>query len=335
MFIPWYDPSVRLTGRWSNLDKSGAESVEAHNLTVATAPGAYFEAAFVGQQCVLRFQTEGMAQPMPHLWISVDQGAHIEVTVDRWIRVRAETVGIHVVKVIYKSSMELIPRWHAPELGAIAFLGFEAEAPAQLPPDHRPIIEFIGDSITEGVLIDESFSPILTESQLNRPYQDDNCATYAALTAEALNLRPVFQAYGAVGMTTTGQGGVPRAELIYPYVFGNTPYCGPEPSMILINHGANDRRHPADEYLQRYGAFLDMVTRIHPSAHVVCLSAFCGAFHDELRDFVEEYQSRHNGKVHFISSKGWVPEVPLHPLRDGHQIIAKKLTEELKKLFNL
>lgn len=47
------------------------------------------------------------------------------------------------------------------------------------------MIEFVGDSITEGVLIDAECT-IFTNDQLNRPFEDDVTATYAWLTAEAL-----------------------------------------------------------------------------------------------------------------------------------------------------
>ena len=75
------------------------------------------------------------------------------------------------------------------------------ENPAELPADERKTIEFVGDSITEGVLIDVDFYDkdsdfISSQDQNNRCYQDDVCATYAWQTAEALNLRPIFMGYG-------------------------------------------------------------------------------------------------------------------------------------------
>jgi len=79
---------------------------------------------------------------------------------------------------------------------------------------------FVGDSITEGVLIDESYRK--TESdQLNRVYQGDVIATYTYLTAQNLNHEPIFMGYGAVGITHGDCGSVQKVADAYPYC-----YCG-------------------------------------------------------------------------------------------------------------
>ena len=228
----------------------------------------------------------------------------------------------------------MLPRWHQPLMGAVSFVGYRADAPAALEKDGRRIIEFIGDSITEGVLIDADFDSVSpnTIDQFNRPYQDDSAATYASLTAKKLNLRPIFQAYGAVGLTRQGCGSVPRAGLIYPWVFEHVPYTGEKPDYVVINHGANDRGTDAGEYLMRYEELIDMVHDSAPKAEIVCLGAFCGAFDEELSCFVSKLNRPY---VHFVSTRGWLPAEPLHPLRDGHMIAAERLTEALRTLFLL
>lgn len=339
MFIHWYDPAVRLTGRWTRLSRDGDDChvfvQPSAACTTTTAAGSYFELAFKGELAVLKFDTGYGEVRLPHLWIQVDGGAAIEVPVDRFIRIMANGDGNHIVKVTYKGGQEQQPRWYAPVIGAISFIGAEADAPGELPVDDRRIIEFIGDSITEGVLIDVDsetcFHPI---DQFNRPYQDDNCATYASLTAQRLNLRPIFQAYGAVGLTRSGCGAVPRAGLIYPYVYDGVPYTGEKPDIIVINHGANDRGTNAEEYIARYGELIDQLRENTPDAIIVCLTAFCGGFDAEVVAFVEKYNQTHEKPIHCISSKGWVPLEPLHPLRDGHRTIADHLTPLLKEILD-
>ena len=90
-------------------------------------------------------------------------------------------------------------RWYQPLIGKISFCGFEAEKEGTLPMDFRKTIEFIGDSITEGVLVGEDYR-VDSFEQLNRVYQDDAMATYAYKTALALNLKPVIMGYGATGI---------------------------------------------------------------------------------------------------------------------------------------
>ena len=340
MFIHWYDESVRLTGRWSRLNADGKDPhvymQPTARFTTTTAAGSYFELAFEGKDALLYFDLGYLGQPFPHLWLSIDGGARIEAPVDRYLRVEAPEYGKHVLRVIYKGGMEVLPRWYAPLMGAVSFIGARVDAPAQLPEDNRPLVEFIGDSITEGILIDADYDEKpanLMDDQFNRPYQDDNCATYAALTAEKLNLRAQYQAYGAVGFTRSGSGSVPRAGLIFPYVYDGVAYAGEKPDVVVINHGANDRGATAQEYIMRYGEFIDLVRGTLPEAVIVCLSPFCGAFDREIAAFVAEYNEKHDKGIYFVSSKGWVPAEPLHPLRAGHKTIAGNFAPLLKEIL--
>ncbi len=340
MFVRWNDPCVRLTGRWTRLIK---ESADCHIFvqppvahTTTTAPGSYFELAFKGESALLKFELGYLESHMPHLWIQVDGGASIEVPVDRYLRIAANGDGNHVVRVTYKGGVEQLPRWYAPLMGAISFIGADVDAPGELPEDNRRIIEFIGDSITEGVLTDVDYADVQPYSidQFNRTYQDDNSATYASLTAKALNLRPIFQAYGAVGLTRAGCGSVPRAGLIYPYCYDGVPYTGEKPDIIMINHGANDRGTTAEEYISRYAEFIDQLRENTPDAIIVCLTAFCGGFDSDVVEFVEKYNQTHEKPIHCISSKDWVPLEPLHPPREGHRVIADHLIPLLKDILD-
>ncbi len=331
MFIPWYSPSVRLTGRWCTLYKPAKDAHRyiqpPETYTAATAPGSSFELGFRGSMCILKFDLGFLGQPYPHMWLSVDDGSAFEVPVDRYLRVLAQGNGDHILKCMYKGGMEMLPRWYEPLMGVISFVGAQAEGEAPLPPDERPLIEFVGDSITEGVLIDADFDTVMPSpiDQFNRPYQDDAAAAYGCLTARRLNMRYMAQAYGATGMTRTGCGSVPRCGLTYEYVFDGVPYTGEKPDVIVINHGANDRGASCDEYLMRYEEFLRLVRKVNPSARVFALSAFCGAFDMELGAFIPRYNEKYGDNVFFVSSKGWLPEEPLHPLREGHRIIADRL----------
>ena len=321
MFIPYTDASVRLTGRWGVWN----------NTACATAAGATIEAAFRGRMARLQFNLEFNEHPYPHVWISVDGGARVEAPLSPYLRVAAPDDGEHVVTVIYKGSVEMHHRWYQPLIGKIAFCGLEADAPAGLPADERPVIEFVGDSITEGVLIDAECN-VHANGWLNRPYMDDVTATYAWLTAEALGLRPLMMGYGAVGITRGGCGSVPKAEEAYPYCFADMPMTYPTPpAYILINHGANDRGASAEDYIAGYRRLLDLIRRTHPQARLIALSAFCGAFAKELGAMVAAYNRENGCDVLFIDSTGWVPVEPLHPLRDGHREIAGHLTGILRR----
>ncbi len=326
--LSYRDPSVRLTGRWDVTDPACA---------VTTTTGAYVEFAFEGDMALVRFDTSANATPIVHVWIEVDGGARVEAPLDRYLRIKCPQRGTHVCRIIYKGGTENDRRWYAPLTGKVTFLGVDVEQPAPLPADHRKTIEFVCDSITEGVLIDVDYfgdgEPASYIEMLTRIYQDDVCATYAWLTAEALNLRPIFMGYGAVGVTRSGMGRVPAAPKSYPYNFDGSPVQRPEPDYILINHGANDRHRPAEEYRTCYFALLDVIRKLNPHAKIISLSAFCGGHHEALGRFIAEYNAKNGTDIAYIDSFGWLEPEPLHPLRDGHKTVAEHLVPLLKEIL--
>ncbi len=328
MYMYADDPAVRLTGRWSR-SNSG--------YTAATAAGSYFEFAFRGEMALMHFDMTFCNEPAPHLWVQVDNGPMVETAMAHHLRVRAQGDGNHIVRVIFKSGIEGYHRWYAPLDARVAFTGAEADAAGELPADTRKIIEFVGDSITEGVLIDPNYgrSHAYPVDVMNRVYQNDVCATYAWLTAEKLNLRPIMMGYGAVGVTRSGSGSVPPAAIAYPQVFDGAPYTGEHPDIVVVNHGANDRGATAEKYIAAYSELINLIRSTHPDAVICSLGAFCGAFANELREFAAQYSASHDKPLHFIDSTGWVPLEPLHPLRAGHAAIANHLAQELKKSLNI
>ncbi len=330
MFINYRHPSVRLTGRWDKSDP---------NKCITTAPGSYFEFAFSGELATMRFDIEDCIHPYGHLWIQLDGGALTESPIDGYIRVKAQNDGEHICRVIYKSNIEAHSRWFMPLHGYLAFCGYTAEESAALPSDNRKIIEFVGDSITEGVLVTaDCFKqaaglPCNDVDMLNRNYQDDVCSTYAWLTAAALNLRPVFQAYGAVGVTRPGQGRVPAAPDIYPFNFDGSKADYGEPDYILINHGANDRINSAALFVSGYTRLLDTIRCLCPAAKIISLQSFCGGHNETHKEMISEYNKKTRAGIVYIDTSGWVPPEPLHPLTGGHRIIAGKLIPVLKELI--
>ncbi len=320
--------SVRLTGRWDR----------GETCATATATGSYIEFAFGGRMALARFDIISNAHPLLHLWVQVDGGAMVEVNVDPFIRIIAPTDGTHVCRIIYKGGTELDRRWYLPLTAKVTFLGVQVEEIAPLPADNRRTVEFVGDSITEGVLIDVDFnsSGVATSSYIDatcRCYQDDVCATWSWLTAEALNLRPIVMGYGAVGATRSGCGEVPKAAEAYPYNFDGSPITHECADLIVINHGANDSRAPEELYVAEYEKLLDVIRARNPESVIVSLSAFCGAHHEALGKLIAAYNEKNGCNVHFIDSFGWIPKEPLHPLRDGHRAVAKRLIPLIRAII--
>lgn len=322
MFLKGNDSSIRYTGRWEITEQTAT----------TVTPGSMIEIGYEGTDVVLHFDMEMYMHPYPHLWISLDDGAKTEVTVDHVIRLEAPEAGVHRVQIIFKSAVPTQHRWYAPLVGKIAFTGADVEAPAPLPEDNRKVIEFIGDSITEGCMID-IMHQYRQYDQFNRPMQDDTTATYAYLTAKKLNMKPVMVGFGGVGVSVGGCGSVPKAIESYPYNFADSPAVSQNPDLIVINHGANDSWRPADIYISEYWEFLKLVRKMNPDAKIVVLSAFMVVHPAELGQMVMDFNEEFRDNIYFIDSAGWVPREPIHPLREGHIRIAEFLSEELKNIL--
>lgn len=323
-FFAFDAPQIRYIGRWAQDNHYGA-------CMTATATGSRFQFAYTGQLARLQFNLQLQQAPYPHLYIRVDGGARVEVPLDRYIRINAEGEGRHTVEVLLASMVEMFPRWHQPLVNRVSFEGVEAAALTDLPRPRKKqkTIEFVGDSITEGVLID----PDCRQHQLeptDRPTQDDVTATYAWLLAQKLDLCPLFMGYGAVGATKSGCGGVPRAAEAYPYCFEGAPVTYPHPDYVFINHGTNDWEADSVTFTAGYVALLDAIVSAHPRARVIAMSPFNGAHQQDIEKLVAEYNERHGKDILFVNGSHWLPCEPVHPLRDGHALAAEKLAEVLR-----
>jgi hypothetical protein len=325
MFLNWKHEAIRITGRWDRRNDSAA---------VTTNTGGTIEIAFYGEMALLQFDIQNNEHPYSHLWIQVDNGALIESTVEPYIRIRANGSqdSMHYLKIIFKSAIERHHRWYSPLISKVSFKGVEVEKAGKLKEDKRKIIEFVGDSITEGILIDDKCT-YYSDDVYNRVYQDDVCATYAWLTAEKLNLIPRIMGYGAVGVTKSGSGSVPKAAAAYPYVYDGCSLNEKEADYIVINHGANDRGASAENYTRDYFELIKVIRAMNPNSKIICLSAFAGVYPVELKEMISEFNKKYNDNISYIDSMGWVPSEPLHPLGNGHIKISKKLVEALKPLF--
>lgn len=333
MFFDYSNSNIGYIGRWAKYE----------NTMTATAPGSRFVISFKGKEALLYFDTEFNQSPMPHLWISIDSGARTEVTLDRFIRLYAPEDGEHTVTVILKSMVEMFPRWKMPLANKISFMGLDAEELLPAPKSGKKTIEFVGDSITEGVLTDPYCAPwpidetkiSWTYDERNRPWQDDTTATYAWKTAEALGLEPIMMGYGAVGTGRSGCGGVAAAPEAYPYCFEGAPISFAHPDYVFINHGTNDRPDSSEVFKKNYTALIEAIYTAHPATQIICMIPFIGAHAEDIEEIVKLYNSEKGKNIILIDGSKWLPPNPLHPDRAGHALAAEKLAPILKEKLGL
>lgn len=318
MILKPNNDKIRYTGRW-NINEESATS---------TANGNYFEFKYKGDCAVLGFDISYLRTPYPHIYVCVDEGSFIEVSLERYIRLSAP-FGEHIVKVILKSSVESQHRWYHPLEAKVSLLDIEADEFLDLSPDKRPVIEFIGDSITEGISIDVRYFNYGGNKDM--VYWDDSTAGYAWLTAEKLNFRPVIMGYGCLGLTNRGGGNIPPVNESYGFYSDGYPIEKKlKADFIVINHGTNDRRADKNIFIEKYYEFLCTVRKINKDANIISLTPFSGCLSEEIKTAVEKYNKEKNDNVFYIDSTSWISPEPIHPLREGHKAVSEKLSEIIR-----
>lgn len=311
---------IRYTGRWN----------VGEHVATSTANGSYFEFAFCGECAVMEFDISAMVKPFPHIYVDVDNGANIEVTLDKFVRVSAES-GTHKVCVIMKSSVETQNRWYAPIEARVSLVQIQADEFLDLPEDNRPIIEFIGDSITEGISIDVDYSNYGGNEDM--VYWDDSTAGYAWRTAKLLDYRVVVMGYGCLGTTKEGAGNVPPVGESYSFYSDGCPIEKSYADVIVINHGTNDRRAETSLFKEKYSEFLDIVRKRNPKAKIISLTPFSGCLAKEIRETVAEHNISKNDDVFLVDTTGWIEPEPIHPMRAGHKTVSEKLAPIIRELM--
>ncbi len=320
MIINANSDKVRYTGRWNILDTAAT----------STANGSYFEFAYSGECAVIEFDISDLSVPFPHIYISADGGACVETVLDKFIRISGEDKK-HEVCVILKSSVESQSRWCAPIEAKTALVGIEAEGFLDLPEDMRPTIEFIGDSITEGISIDTGYSNYRSDDDM--VYWNDATAGYAWRTARLLGFRPIIMGYGCLGTTKGGAGGVPTVAESYKYYSDGYPMESRQADFIVINHGTNDRGADKEIFKKRYFEFLEIVRARNPASKIITLTPFSGCLAEEIKEAAKSFNEAKNDDVFYIDTTGWITSEPIHPQRGGHKAVSEKLSKMIKEHY--
>ncbi len=312
--------STEFTGRWD---------IE-ENRAVTTACGSSVRAAFRGMTALVCFDISENQAPMPHVYISVDGGAMVECAADRCIRIWADSDGIHEITIIMKSSLEAQDRWNKP-VAKLVYIGIADAAPAPLGADKRSVIEFVGDSISEGTSVYPELWLLGGERwSENLVWSNDIASSYSWNTARLLGMRAVFFAYGGSGVSVAGCGNIPPSPEAFGYIRSGVPYEG-SADVVVINHGANDRGSTAEEFISGYRALLDEVTAKRNGAKIFSVAPFPETHKGYLPRLIEEYNRENGTDIIYIETEGWMPHEPLHPPRAPHMSAAEKLAAIIKE----
>lgn len=223
--------------------------------------------------------------------------------------------------------------------GELPFKGLVLDTGAStVAPDSRPLVEFVGDSITAGYGTSEG------------PVTD-----YAWLTGEALGADHTQIAYSGITLADGyhfSWNHYPGMDSIYfklkaanecPDVACTTnpawSFSNYTAKVVVINLGTNDNSNGVNsaDFQTRYTAFLQNIRGKYPNADIFAMRTLYGYYKTETEAAVNARLSAGDTKVHFINTDGWVIPSPstdffdyLHPSDAGHVKIMNRLAPILQ-----
>src|SRR5437016_5083043 len=203
IWVPATDSAVSYVGRWGAIQRAGQTAMA----TVNRSSQIYF--SFSGGHIAGLFDLDGI-NDLEQIYVNVDDGEWYLFTIDRH-RIEFFPAGLapgrHRLAVVVKAVDNNGNRWLPPLRSAVIFLGFELDSGVKLeaspPSKGRPVLEFLGDSITQGDGILHADGGAVINS--------DALATYAWLTGEALATTHAQIAFSGQGVISSDSREVPPA----------------------------------------------------------------------------------------------------------------------------
>jgi lysophospholipase L1-like esterase len=313
-------------GRW-DLSQPGK--------AITVNSGSHVTATFHGSGVSAQFDIAGNTGNRPTVSFKLDDGDWIEKEIAATLELATNLpVADHTVALFVRGMSEFEARWTPPLVASTTFLGFTVAGGA-LVPSPRPVrtkIEFLGDSITEGVAL-HAQGP---EGQTTPNWRTDGPRSYAALTAMALDAEWRQVGFGRQGLTVGGNGGVPKAQDALNWFYAGVPRDAWQPDLVVINQGTNDSGASGDTFAPLYLSFLGLVRTAYPNAKIAALRPFGGAHAADISAQVAARKAGGDANVFYVDTSGWTAQGDftdgVHPNVSGSVKISEKLVMALGAL---
>jgi lysophospholipase L1-like esterase len=319
--------SLRFFGRWD---------LRIPNRAITVNSGSYVLAQFTGTSIEAHFDTSlNQAPSFPTITWKVDQGAWQESEVAAKVPLASGLpAGPHTLWLMVRALDEHQSRWNAPLVASVTFLGLDfPDGGNVLPPlaewDHPKLkIEFLGDSITEGVLVQK-----VRPGKTSWAWQTDALDSHACKTAMLLGAAWRQVGFGATGLAHGGSGGAPGALDSFNFFYAGCPRDSWQPDLVVVNQGTNDGNMPAAQYQPLYAKYLAMIRQAYPQATIAAERPFDGAQAAGIKQTVEAMKAAGDNNVHYIDTTGWYPSPQVHPDAEASTGIASKLAPALEGIL--
>lgn len=265
--------SFELSGRWFEKEIDGQKAW----ITLNDGAMIYFQVK--GTDAVDVHFREITAWETPYYAYVIDDGEPVRQLISESQIVLPDDKE-HRITIVVDGMTEFEDKWNG-EIG-VAFTGVDCGSGeiTGFTPDKKRIL-FIGDSITEGVLVLN-----------NEANSNGNSATHSFpwYTARALDAEPYFIGYGATGIFMTGS--FSRCADMLDYLSASRPVLKediPSCDLAVINMGTNDHEADGEMFVQGYREILLKLHERYPHIKIFCMIPFSQLHSEDIRRAAEEY----------------------------------------------
>lgn len=224
---------------------------------------------------------------------------------------------LHTIEIMAAGNTDIDEVWQGNEGFAIKNIYLDRGEITAAP--QRPVVNFIGDSITAGCWVVG-----------NHPAADYRPETnYAGICADLLNVDSVRIAYSAGGVLRPATGGVPTADVFLGKIDNQTLWTPNHPDLNVINLGVNDRRFPLTQFIAAFDLFIQQVKLTFPHTPLAIIIPFSQTFASAIRTIA----TKHDCSI--IETKTWHHSFTdgLHPDQAGAITEGKMLAQALQPLL--
>lgn len=308
--------------------------------------GAFVEFAYAGQECSLVFDVKGLTR-FPAIFVQVDNGtvsrtalaadvSRVTVKPDPKRAGQRHLVRFWVASHSLYQTPEAGKQWETQD-GGCRFLGVKLEDGDLVPlPYVKEQIEFIGDSITQGLRLlytgkDDDNGKDNADTGQQEPF-----VNWPQLTADRLSVKPVVTGFGGQGLSTPGTCGAPPANAAFPFVFKDVPWVPPvQPKAIVIYQGTNDGI-PAPAFQNDYFSYLQSIRKAYPAALILAVCPHnVGRYASAIQSAVTKMVDSRIVFLDYFSGVIAPKETSdgCHLNRDGAVRLAARVTKDLQDRF--
>lgn len=299
------------TGRWTCKEINGLESLYTTNL------GSYLRFNIQNSRQLAIFVQDNYHPNRP--------GQYYAVRVDgqKWQRYPASRFPVplalapcaHTIELMAAGNTDFDEVWTGQQGFAITKIVADDQA-VITPSRPRPLITFVGDSITAGCWVNGRHASVDYRPESN----------YAAICADLLNADSVRIAYSAGGVLRPATGGVPVAGKFLTHIDSRTVWHPNTPDLVVVNIGVNDRRFSTSQFDQAYLAFLQQLLTVFPTSKIMIMVPFSQTFAPEIAELAARFS-----RLRLLATKGWCTSYTdgTHPDQAGALQAGKHLAAAL------